>query len=89
MTLVYSYLFAGSEFRLNAFYGQGTGSVALYNVQCTGTERGLIDCPYSVYQCPHTQDVGVRCLAKMGKLFSIVIFLAQNNQIQCYSRYLH
>ena len=50
-------------------FGQGTGRIWLDNVQCTGSERELLDCLASsngVNSCMHTQDVGVRCLP--GKL---------------------
>ena len=32
------------------------------NVQCSGTERRLIDCPHiTLHNCVHYEDVGVRC----------------------------
>ena len=48
----------------NAFYGQGTGSIWLDNVQCTGTEFRLYDCPASTigsHNCGHSEDAGVSC----------------------------
>ena len=48
----------------NAFYGQGTGSIWLDNVQCTGTESRLYDCPASTigsHNCGHSDDAGVNC----------------------------
>ena len=48
-----------------ATFGEGTGRIWLDNVQCTGSERGLMNCTASsngVNSCMHTQDAGVRCL---------------------------
>ena len=47
-----------------ATFGQGTGRIWLDNVQCTGSERILMNCTASnngVNNCTHTQDAGVRC----------------------------
>ena len=47
----------------NAYFGQGSGAVVLDDVQCTGTEETLVDCPYSnsTLDCTHSDDAGVRC----------------------------
>ena len=45
-------------------FGEGTGRIWLDNVQCTGSERALMDCTASssgVNSCTHAQDVGVGC----------------------------
>lgn len=51
-----------------AKYGQGQGPVWLSNVQCTGGERSLSNCPHSgwgnVGSCTHDNDAGVKCLQK-------------------------
>ena len=47
-----------------ASFGQGTGRIWLDNVQCTGSERALMNCtasPNGVNSCTHSQDAGVRC----------------------------
>ena len=47
-----------------AFYGQGTGSIWLDNVQCTGTESRLFDCPANTvgsHNCAHFEDAGASC----------------------------
>ena len=47
-----------------ATFSEGTGRIWLDNVQCTGSERTLIDCTASssgVNPCTHAQDAGVRC----------------------------
>ena len=52
---------------LNALFGQGTGAIALNNVQCTGTEARLADCPVgTTTTCSHSDDAGVRCRAQTG-----------------------
>ena len=47
----------------NARYGQGSGSILLDNVGCTGTENRLIDCYYSSHtaDCSHSEDAAVYC----------------------------
>ena len=45
-----------------AFFGQGTDPIVLDDVRCTGTERRLIDCPYTAtHNCNHFEDAGVTC----------------------------
>lgn len=42
----------------------GSGEIWLDNVQCTGNESKLIDCPASAidtHNCSHSSDAGVRC----------------------------
>ena len=50
-------------------FGEGTGRIMLTNVQCTGSERQLINCTASSQgnnSCSHAQDAGVRCPPGMG-----------------------
>ena len=68
------YYFTDAVAYSRAFYGQGTGSIWLDNVQCTGTESRLFDCPANAvgsHNCGHSEDAGascqVQCKLKMCK----------------------
>ncbi|XP_030060558.1 deleted in malignant brain tumors 1 protein-like [Microcaecilia unicolor] len=53
----------------NAYYGQGTGSVLLDSVQCTGSEPYLWQCfngGWATSVCSHCQDASVVCTAATG-----------------------
>ena len=54
----------GAEALSYAAFGQGSGSILLDNVQCTGSELYLTSCPNNglyVHDCSHSEDAGVRC----------------------------
>ncbi|XP_064384964.1 uncharacterized protein LOC135333878 isoform X2 [Halichondria panicea] len=56
----------GATAQCCAAYGQGTGSIVLDDLACTGTETSLFDCPHSgigTHNCGHSEDVGVTCQA--------------------------
>lgn len=49
-----------------ATFGAGSGSIWLDNVQCSGTESSLANCPANAigsHNCAHFEDAGVRCIA--------------------------
>ena len=55
-----------------AFFGQGTGTIALNNVHCVGTEARLVDCSSGIISsCSHSEDAGVRCQEQTGNKFWI------------------
>ncbi len=59
--------FLGAQALSRATFGQGTGRIWLDNVQCTGSERVLMNCRASSNgsnSCTHAQDAGVRCLTR-------------------------
>ncbi|KAM4034393.1 scavenger receptor cysteine-rich domain-containing protein DMBT1-like [Anomaloglossus baeobatrachus] len=48
----------------SAAFGQGQGQIVLDDVQCTGNEQRVWDCPhqpYTVHNCGHNEDAGVVC----------------------------
>ena len=58
--------------RTNAFYGQGSGPINIDDPGCIGSERRLIDCPFSpIHNCAHSEDAGVDCNL-MSTLISIL-----------------
>ena len=53
-----------------AFYGQGSGTIWLENVDCTGTEVSILYCGRGRWgnnNCSHIEDVGIWCAASNGK----------------------
>ena len=49
-------------------FGQGSGRILLYDVQCIGNERKLMSCVYNSSvndSCTHAQEAGVRCMPGM------------------------
>ena len=51
-------------------FGDGTGPILLDEVQCTGNESSLSQCPhYGIenHDCSHEEDAGVICFNVSGK----------------------
>ena len=56
--------YSGGFARGGAYFGQGTGSILLNNVNCFGNESGIFECDnrYRTHDCSHHQDAGVVCI---------------------------
>ena len=58
----------------HAAFGQGRGPILLNDVQCSGSESRLADCPSGVVRnCGHYEDAGVRCNAQSGTLYYFML----------------
>ena len=59
------YFTSGAIARGSAYFGQGSGSILLDNVQCTGNEVSIFSCSHNSigsHDCSHSEDAGVVCL---------------------------
>ena len=56
--------------RVNAFYGQGSGQIWIDQLNCTGTELTIENCPHNGkgrnIDCNNGEDAGVECSNSNG-----------------------
>ena len=59
----YYFCFSDATAVSRAGFGVGSGPINLDDVQCTGSEAALINCPFDrfTFDCSHVEDAGVRC----------------------------
>ena len=66
----------------SAGFGQGSGSIWLDSVTCTGSESTLASCGHLgvrvIRSCHHSEDAGVRCSGTQGTLCVLVCLLCIN-----------
>ena len=71
-----------------ALYGQGSGSILLDNVACTGTESRLIDCSYDSHtaDCSHFEDAAVYCsIGEFSPTYDVCSDLSKHNLLSCHT----
>ena len=60
----YNSNFIGAQGGSNAIFGQGSGSIWLSDVGCSGTEGRILECSTGTvggHTCSHSDDAGVTC----------------------------
>ena len=58
-----------------SLFGKGNGSIWLDDVNCTGNEEVVFDCPSRLgsHNCQHSEDVGVKCYEISGIMICMAI----------------
>ena len=63
--------YPGAEFSYGlAQFGEGSGTIQIRNLTCTGTETDIRNCSFNTdanTECTHSRDAGVRCLRNISE----------------------
>ena len=75
--------YPGADFSYGlAQFGEGSGTIQIRNVACTGTETDIRDCPFNTdanTACTHSEDAGVRCLRNISETAYCTAYCTYNN----------
>ena len=62
----------------SAYFGEGSGSILLDNVTCTGSESTLTSCGHLgvgiIRSCSHSEDAGVSC-SSQGYKYHFIVYI--------------
>ena len=70
--------------RQKEFYGQGSGTIWLDNLECVGTERTVGNCSHNGWgnhDCSHSEDAGVRCATGKFDYYILLLFLVYKSTL--------
>ena len=77
----------------SAGFGQGSGSIWLDSVTCTGNESTLASCGHLgvgvTRNCSHSRDASVVCSGKFSKIFTKLLTLVLFMLLYCAYRFLN
>lgn len=54
--------------KYKAYYGKGQDQVWMDDIECTGLEKSLAECPhrgFGEHDCDHSEDAGIECSGNM------------------------
>ena len=61
-------MFLGARALDSAYFGEGTGLIAMDDVVCNSRETQLTLCNHTTYHdCDHSEDASVRCSSVLSK----------------------
>ena len=71
------YQYGISVARSHVYFGSGTGSIFMDDINCVGSETSILACQYrgwGRHNCDHDEDAGVRCYPDRGNYPSFIRF---------------